>query len=110
MSASEWQKSSHCGEGDACLKVAAGPGTVKLMESGDPDAVILHTTPAAFASLTRALKDDTTSPWIKITHGPGDRVRLHAAGDGGRVVTTTRAKWDAFALGVRAGEFDHFGE
>ncbi|NBE56205.1 DUF397 domain-containing protein, partial [Streptomyces sp. YC537] len=24
------------------------------------------------------------------------------------VVTTKRAKWDAFALGVQAGEFDHF--
>ncbi|MEU3918787.1 DUF397 domain-containing protein [Streptomyces sp. NPDC029004] len=57
MPTPEWQKSSHCGEGDACLHVAAaGDRMVKLTESSDPGGAILSTTPAAFAALTRALK------------------------------------------------------
>lgn len=49
-------------------------------------------------------------PWIEVAFGPDDLVHLRETSDPGNVVTTTRMKWDAFVLGVRAGEFDHFGE
>lgn len=53
---------------------------------------------------------------------PLDRDRLRRGEDGDApvylretsapdtVVTTNRRKWDAFVLGVQAGEFDHFVE
>ncbi len=52
-----WQKSSYCGEGDACLNVAANSDRkVKVTESGDPTGTILTTTPATWSVLLRALK------------------------------------------------------
>ncbi|WP_037841676.1 DUF397 domain-containing protein [Streptomyces sp. NRRL WC-3549] len=61
---------------------------------------------------TRAAPEDATGPgpWIEIAFGPGELVHLRETGDPDTVVTTTRTKWDAFAQGVRAGEFDHFAE
>lgn len=58
----------------------------------------------------RAAPDDETGPgpWIEIAFGPDDLVYLRETSDPENVVTTTRTKWDAFAMGVRAGEFDHF--
>ncbi|UYQ63046.1 DUF397 domain-containing protein [Streptomyces peucetius] len=103
MLESDWQKSSYCGEGDACLNVAADASGVRLTESSDPDGLILHTTPDAFASLTHALKTGGPSPDIDVTRTADGLVRV------GGVITTTHEKWDAFVLGVRAGEFDHFG-
>ncbi|MGW7468846.1 DUF397 domain-containing protein [Streptomyces xantholiticus] len=103
MLVDSWQKSSYCGEGESCVHVAAEAGSVKLTESSDPGGVILHTTPDAFASLTHALKTGSPSPHIDLAHTPDGLVRV------GGVVTTTHEKWDAFVLGVRAGEFDHFG-
>ncbi|WP_327368906.1 DUF397 domain-containing protein [Streptomyces sp. NBC_01217] len=58
MSTSFWQKSSYCGEGDACIHISTSPTrTVSLTESGDPAGAILHTTPAALGTLLRALKE-----------------------------------------------------
>ncbi|MEU1329834.1 maleylpyruvate isomerase N-terminal domain-containing protein [Streptomyces sp. NPDC005865] len=67
---------------------------------------------------TRAAPEDEQGPgpWIEIAFGtdsgePGadpDAVYLRETGDPDNVVTTTRKKWDAFVLGVQAGEFDHF--
>jgi hypothetical protein len=55
----DWQKSSYCGEGDACLNVAASSDrTVKLTESSDPGGAILSTTPATWSVLLRALKEN----------------------------------------------------
>lgn len=102
MTSYTWQKSSYCAQGEACLNVAADDHGVKLTESSDPDGAILHTTPAAFASLTHSLKTGGASPLIDVTHTPDGLVRI------GGVVTTTHEKWDAFVLGVRAGEFDRF--
>ncbi|MEU8793312.1 DUF397 domain-containing protein [Streptomyces sp. NPDC048643] len=47
-------------------------------------------------------------PWIELAFGTDGLVHLRETGDPENVVTTTRRKWDAFVLGVRAGEFDHF--
>ncbi|MET9406915.1 DUF397 domain-containing protein [Streptomyces sp. NPDC002935] len=60
MSSHDWQKSTYCQEGDACLHVAAGrvAETVHLTESADPAHSILSTTPAAFGALLRVLRDD----------------------------------------------------
>ncbi|MFF3450946.1 DUF397 domain-containing protein [Streptomyces sp. NPDC002667] len=60
----------------------------------------------------RAAPEDATGPgpWIEIAFGEDDLVHLRETSDPGNVVTTTRRKWDAFVLGVRAGEFDHFVE
>jgi hypothetical protein len=49
-------------------------------------------------------------PWIEIAFGPGELVHLRETSDPGTVVTTTAQKWEAFAQGVVAGEFDHFTE
>lgn len=57
MSTHAWQKSSYCGQGESCVHVAAGEGTVMLTESADPSQVILATTTGTFASLVRTLKE-----------------------------------------------------
>ncbi|MFC5722658.1 DUF397 domain-containing protein [Streptomyces gamaensis] len=59
--------------------------------------------------------------WIPATEGDETEYLEVAFGDDGNVylrenlkpeevVVTTNAKWDAFVLGVKAGEFDHFVE
>jgi hypothetical protein len=71
-------------------------------------------TPANPADLdwTRAAPEgaEGPGPWIEVAFGPDDRVHLRETSDPDNVVTTTRKKWDAFVLGVQAGEFDHFAE
>ncbi|MFJ8436850.1 DUF397 domain-containing protein [Kitasatospora sp. NPDC094019] len=57
MSELDWQKSSFSGDQANCVEVRAGDGLVELRESDDGD-VVLHTTPAAFAGLLRAVKAD----------------------------------------------------
>ncbi|MFD0309209.1 DUF397 domain-containing protein [Streptomyces sp. NPDC127119] len=58
--AATWQKSSLCQEGDACLHVAAAPAkTIRLIhltESGDPRGAILGASPGAFSALLGAVK------------------------------------------------------
>ncbi|WP_030673345.1 hypothetical protein [Streptomyces cellulosae] len=67
----------------------------------------------------RAAPPDATGPgpWIEIAFGEGQGdddgeapVYLRETSDPDTVVTTNRRKWDAFVLGVQAGEFDHFVE
>ncbi|MEU6820638.1 DUF397 domain-containing protein [Streptomyces atriruber] len=64
---------------------------------------------------TRAAPEDEQGPgpWIEIAFGTdadADAVYLRETSDPDNIVTTTRKKWDAFVLGVQAGEFDHFVE
>ncbi|MGW8889883.1 DUF397 domain-containing protein [Streptomyces sp. NPDC055749] len=62
---------------------------------------------------TRAAPEDAEGPgpWIEIAFGTADDlVHLRETSDPDTVVTTTRAKWEAFTKGVVAGEFDHFAE
>ncbi|MET7616873.1 DUF397 domain-containing protein [Streptomyces sp. NPDC005408] len=70
------------------------------------------TDPSAGLDWTRAAPEGAqgTGPWIEVAFGPGDLVHLRETSDPENVVTTTRKKWDAFVLGVQAGEFDHFAE
>lgn len=62
----------------------------------------------------RAAPPEATGPgpWIEIAFGEGDDgdapVYIRETSDPDNVVTTNRRKWDAFVLGVQAGEFDHF--
>lgn len=106
-------------------------------ESSDPTHSVLTATPAAFTALLTTLKPpkgppmadippnltweraappDATGPgpWIEIAFGEGDDgdapVYIRETSDPDNVVTTNRRKWDAFVLGVQAGEFDHFVE
>ncbi|MET9410438.1 DUF397 domain-containing protein [Streptomyces sp. NPDC002935] len=60
MPTTTWQKSSRCGEGEACIHVAGerASGAIHLTESGDPGGAILTAAPAAFRSLLRTLKQD----------------------------------------------------
>ncbi|MEU6285530.1 DUF397 domain-containing protein [Streptomyces sp. NPDC047028] len=102
-----WQKSSYCGEGESCVHVAESPDEVHITESADPSGAILTAAPADFGALLAVLKEETRQPApIEVAFGDGDVVRLRAGAGG--VVTTTRSRWDAFVLGVRAGEFDRF--
>jgi hypothetical protein len=60
MSTTTWQKSSYCGEGEACVHVATTAAeTIHLTESGDPARAILTATPAAFDALLGALKKES---------------------------------------------------
>lgn len=103
-----WQKSSYCAQGNSCVHVAASPDGVHITESSDPTGTVLTTTRADFAQLIRSLKNEpVTEPPFDVSVGDGDLLHVRARAVPSKVVTTTRAQWDAFALGVRAGEFDH---
>ncbi|WP_030784933.1 DUF397 domain-containing protein [Streptomyces sp. NRRL S-920] len=69
-------------------------------------------TPPAGLDWIRAAPEDEQGPgpWIEIAFGEGDAVYLRETSTPDNVVTTTQEKWDAFVLGVQAGEFDHFVE
>ncbi|PSM44335.1 DUF397 domain-containing protein [Streptomyces dioscori] len=60
----------------------------------------------------RAAPPEATGPgpWIELAFGDDGLVYIRETSDPETVVTTTRKKWDAFVLGVQAGEFDHFVE
>jgi len=60
----------------------------------------------------RAAPPEATGPgpWIELAFGDNDLVYIRETSDPDTVVTTTQKKWDAFVLGVQAGEFDHFVE
>jgi hypothetical protein len=123
----DWQKSSYCSEGASCVHVATGAETIHLTESSDPTGAILSAAPTAFGALLAVLKGTWTrtaseatgpGPWIEVAFGESvtgdagddgdDPVYLRETSDPATVVTTNRRRWDAFVLGVRAGEFDHF--
>ncbi|WP_250294087.1 DUF397 domain-containing protein [Streptomyces atroolivaceus] len=57
MSPSDWQKSSYCAQGEACIHVAADRHSVALTESSDPSGAILRTSPTAWAALVRTVKE-----------------------------------------------------
>ncbi|ARF56798.1 DUF397 domain-containing protein [Streptomyces gilvosporeus] len=53
--------------------------------------------------------DDPDAPeYIEVAFADDGNVHLRTNTDPENIVTTTRTKWDAFVLGVKAGEFDHF--
>ncbi|MFJ9181122.1 DUF397 domain-containing protein [Streptomyces sp. NPDC102360] len=58
----------------------------------------------------RAAPEDAngSGPWIEIAYGDSELVYLRETSAPDTVVTTTRTKWEAFARGIQAGEFDHF--
>ncbi|MGH4033977.1 DUF397 domain-containing protein [Actinomycetota bacterium Odt1-20B] len=58
MPTPDWQKSSYCGEGEACLHVAATSDHVHMTESADPREHILTATPDAFSALLSLLKEE----------------------------------------------------
>lgn len=64
----------------------------------------------------RAAPEDAEGPgpWIEIAFGEGEDgeapVYIRETNAPDNIVTTNRRKWDAFVLGVQAGEFDHFVE
>lgn len=58
MTSYDWQKSSYCGSGEACVHVAAADGRIRLTESSDPSESILRTTPRAWSALLHSIKQD----------------------------------------------------
>ncbi|MER7055401.1 MULTISPECIES: DUF397 domain-containing protein [unclassified Streptomyces] len=100
--------------GDSCLHVGASATDVHPTESSDPTGSLLTATPAAFGSLLAAPRSNTRPAAVQVSFTHEDdvdtSVRIHGTGTPGTVVTTDRQKWEAFAFGVRAGEFDHFAE
>ncbi|MET9958928.1 DUF397 domain-containing protein [Streptomyces sp. NPDC006326] len=58
-----WRKSSYCGEGEACVYVAAAPGhLVRVADRADPAHLVLATTQAAWTAFLDA---------VKTSDGPG---------------------------------------
>ncbi|MGW3679067.1 DUF397 domain-containing protein [Streptomyces prasinus] len=113
MYTAPWQRSSYCGEGESCLHVAATARSIHITESADPSGAVLTTTPDDFLSLIQTIKEDrqmadSRPAGIEVAVDADDTVRIRATAAPGTTVTTDRGKWDAFVLGVRAGEFDHF--
>ncbi|MFH8347005.1 DUF397 domain-containing protein [Streptomyces sp. NPDC018045] len=72
----------------------------------------MPTTPTPPANLTwqKATDDASTPEYIEVAFGGDDNVYLRTNTEPDNIVATTRTKWDAFVLGVKAGEFDHFAE
>ncbi|MBW1603341.1 DUF397 domain-containing protein [Streptomyces sp. JJ66] len=52
--------------------------------------------------------DDPDEECIEVAAGEGDLIHLRQTDEPDHVVTTTKAKWKAFVLGVQNDEFDHF--
>ncbi|GAA4912395.1 DUF397 domain-containing protein [Streptomyces coeruleoprunus] len=101
-----WQKSSYCAEGDACIHLAPAPhGAVRLTETSDPTGAILTLAPATWRTWREAIEDGRLPEGG--TAGPGGVLRLRGGDPQEVLVTTSTAQWEAFAAGVRAGEFDH---
>ena len=66
-------------------------------------------TPTELAWVRAApVSEEGPGPWIELAFGPDGLVHLRETSDPTNIVTTTRTKWEAFAKGVVAGEFDHF--
>ncbi|MFF4818022.1 DUF397 domain-containing protein [Kitasatospora sp. NPDC001309] len=55
MTYTEWQKSSFSGSGSECVEIRKADSSVELRES-DEGHLILHTAPAALASLLLGIK------------------------------------------------------
>ncbi|WP_049572038.1 DUF397 domain-containing protein [Streptomyces sp. SBT349] len=45
---------------------------------------------------------------FEVAAGEGDMIHIRQTDEPDGIVTTTRANWQAFVLGVRNDEFDHF--
>ncbi len=56
------------------------------------------------------VEDGSDEHCFEVAAGDGDLIHIRQTDEPDRIVTTTRAKWDAFVLGVRNDEFDHFAE
>lgn len=69
-------------------------------------------TPPQNLNWQKATDDETASEYIEVAFGEDDDtdVYLRTNTEPDNIVITTRTKWDAFVLGVKAGEFDHFVE
>ncbi|MEU4897713.1 DUF397 domain-containing protein [Streptomyces sp. NPDC044780] len=48
--------------------------------------------------------------YLEVAVGPDDQILMRESNDPETVVVTTRAKWEAFIKGVKAGEFDDFAD
>ncbi|MFI0241846.1 DUF397 domain-containing protein [Streptomyces sp. NPDC016845] len=66
-----WQKSSYCGEGEACLHVATTAAHIHVTESADPSGAILTATPAAFFALLSVMKGNapTATDDLQVKYG-----------------------------------------
>ncbi|WP_243740944.1 DUF397 domain-containing protein [Streptomyces sp. 8K308] len=56
------------------------------------------------------VEDGSDEHCFEVAAGEGDLIHIRQTDDPAKIVTTTRAKWHAFVLGVQNNEFDHFVE
>ncbi|WP_344265798.1 DUF397 domain-containing protein [Streptomyces sodiiphilus] len=56
------------------------------------------------------VEDGSDEHCFEVAAGEGDLIHIRQTDEPDKIVTTTRAKWDAFVLGVQNNEFDHFVE
>ncbi|WP_323379992.1 DUF397 domain-containing protein [Streptomyces alkaliphilus] len=75
---------------------------------GEGGMPILGEAEAAGLDWVRAEVEDGSDEHCFEVAPDGEWVHIRQTDDPGAIVTTTRAKWDAFVLGVRNNEFDHF--
>ncbi|MFI1970168.1 DUF397 domain-containing protein [Streptomyces cinnamoneus] len=54
--------------------------------------------------------EEGDTEYFEVAFGDDGNVHIRLNTDPENVVVTTDAKWEAFVLGVKAGEFDHFVE
>lgn len=52
--------------------------------------------------------DDPDEECFEVAAGEGELIHIRQTDAPEQVVTTTKAKWHAFVLGVQNDEFDHF--
>ncbi|GAA3090500.1 DUF397 domain-containing protein [Streptomyces goshikiensis] len=56
--ATDWQKSSFCGEGEACVYVSSSPGSlVRVADRVDPAHLVMATTQAAWTDFLQVVKE-----------------------------------------------------
>ncbi|MGP4110091.1 DUF397 domain-containing protein [Streptomyces sp. 4N509B] len=56
------------------------------------------------------VEDGSDEHCFEVAAGEGDLIHIRQTDEPEKIVTTTRAKWHAFVLGVQNDEFDHFVE
>jgi predicted secreted Zn-dependent protease len=85
--------------------------TERTRKAGQPGMSRITPEQAAKLEWIRAeVEDGSDEHCFEVAAGEGDLIHIRQTDEPEKIVTTTRAKWQAFVLGVQNNEFDHFVE